>query len=36
MKNKTRRIGVMAVASPLPLFIVTIFWSWIWFFCSRF
>jgi len=30
MKNKPFITGIIAVVSPIPLFIFTILWSWIW------
>ena len=30
MKNRPLITGIISVASPIPMFIFTIFWSWIW------
>jgi hypothetical protein len=32
MKNRPIVTGIIAVASPIPLVIFTIIWSWTWFF----
>ena len=32
MKNKPIITGIIAVASPIPLIILTVMWSWAWFF----
>lgn len=32
MKNKPIVTGIIAVASPIPLIVFTVLWSWIWFF----
>lgn len=32
MKNKPFFTGLIAVASPIPMIIFTVFWFWIWFF----
>ena len=36
MKNKPLVTGIIAVASPLPLIVFTVLWSWIWFFGNRY
>ena len=32
MKNRPIVTGIIAVASPIPLVIFTVIWSWVWFF----
>ena len=32
MKNTPVEAGIIAIASPLPLFFCMVFWSWVWFF----
>lgn len=32
MKNKPIVTGIIAVASPIPLLVFAVLWSWIWFF----
>ena len=32
MKNKLKIIAIVAVASPIPMIVITILWSWILFF----
>lgn len=32
MKNKPIITGIIAIASPIPMFIFTILWDWTWFF----
>ena len=32
MKDKPIVTGIIAVASPVPLIVFTVLWSWVWFF----
>ena len=32
MKNRPIATGIIAVASPIPMVIFTVIWSWVWFF----
>lgn len=32
MKNRPFITGIIAVVSPIPLFIFTVLWCWVWFF----
>ena len=31
LKNEPIIIGIVSVASPIPLFVFTVLWSWLWF-----
>lgn len=32
MKKDPASLGILAAATPIPLFFATVFWSWFWFF----